>query len=152
MGLLSRLFGGDRTPRELVTDLVDNYQAEVAQAACLRSHADQARYPHVATQLRALAVIEDRHAGLLRDHILGLGGGIPPVAPAPVGGCNQWERAVAARKAAQEKRRRLIEHVGHWDPDEPAASKLLARIYDEDGETLAAYDDVVARSDPHALD
>ena len=86
MGLLSRLFGGDRTPRELVTDLVDNYQAEVAQAACLRSHADQARYPHVATQLRALAVIEDRHAGLLRDHILGLGGGIPPVAPAPAVG------------------------------------------------------------------
>ena len=59
---------------------------------------------------------------------------------------------MAARKAAQDKRRRLIEHVTHWDPEEPAAATLLARIYDEDGELLSSYDDVVIRSDPHALD
>lgn len=152
MGLLSRLLGGDRRARDLVSDLIEDYRAEATQAACLRSHAEHARYPQVAGQLRALAEIEERHAGLLRDHILGLGGGIPPVPPAPLGGRNQWERAVAARQAAQHKRRRLIEHVGHWDPDEPTASKLLARIYDEDGETLSAYNDVVVRSDPHALD
>jgi hypothetical protein len=40
----------------------------------------------------------------------------------------------------------------HWDPEEPTAAKLLARIYDEDGETFSSYDDVVIRSDPHALD
>ena len=123
-----------------------------SQAIQLRQHAELARYPQVASQLRALADIEDRHAGLLREHILGLGGGIPPVSPAPLAGHNQWERAVVARKAAQEKRRRLIEHATHWDPDEPTAARLLARIYDEDGETLSFYDDVVIRSDPHALD
>jgi hypothetical protein len=151
MGLLSRLLGTG-PGRDLVTDLLDDYRAEATQAAHLRSHADLARYPQVALQLRALAEIEDRHAGWLRDHILGLGGGIPPIAPAPLAGGNQWERAVAARKAAQEKRRRLIEHVTHWDPEEPAAAKLLAKIYDEDGETFAAYDEIVIRSDPHALD
>jgi hypothetical protein len=151
MGLISRLFRGS-ADRVLLTELVEDYRAEVAQAAHLRQHAELARYPQVATRLRALADLEDRHAGWLRDHILGLGGGIPPVAPDPLRGQNQWERAVAARKAAQEKRRRLIEHVSHWDPDEPAAAKLLARIYDEDGESLSSYDDVVIRSDPHALD
>lgn len=152
MGLLSRLLGSGSTKRDLVSDLLDDYRAEAAQAARLRAHAEQARYPHVATQLRALADLEERHAGMIRDHILGLGGGIPPLAPTSSGGQNQWERAVAARKAAQDKRRRLIEHVTHWDPEEPAAAKLLAGIYDEDGEAFAAYDDVVIRSDPHALD
>jgi len=152
MGLLRRLLGSGHPRRDLLTELLDDYRAEVAQAIQLRHDADRARYPHVAARLRGLAEAEDRHAALLRDHILGLGGGIPPVAPEPLGGRNQWERAVGARKAAQDKRRRLIEHAMHWDPDEPAAAGLLARIYDEDCRALAAYDDVVVRSDPHALD
>jgi hypothetical protein len=152
MGLLSRFLKTRLPDRDLVQDLLEDYRAETAQAAHLRRHAELARYPQVAIKLRALADIEERHAGWLRDHILGLGGGIPPVAPAPLAGQNQWERAVVARKAAAEKRRHLIEHVGHWDPNEPAAAKLLARIYDEDGETISAYDDVIIRSDPHALD
>jgi len=152
MGLLARLLGTRSTSRDLLTDLVADYRAEAAQAYHLRQHADLARYPQVASRLRDLAAVEERHAGWLRDHILGLGGGIPPVAPEPLAGHNQWERAVVARKAAAEKRRRLIEHATHWDPDEPTAAKVLARIYDEDGEALASYDDVVIRSDPHALD
>ena len=152
MSLLSRLWGARTTERNLLRELVEDYRAEVAQATHLRQHAELARYPQVATRLRALAEVEDRHAGWLRDHILGLGGGIPPVAPEPLAGRNQWERAVVARKAAQDKRRRLIEHVTHWDPEEPAAATLLARIYDEDGELFSSYDDVVIRSDPHALD
>ncbi len=151
MGFLSKLFRA-AADRDLLAELVEDYRAEAAQAAHLRHHAGLARYPQVATRLRALADVEERHAGWLRDHILGLGGGIPPVAPEPLAGHNQWERAVVARKAAQEKRRRLIEHVGHWDPEEPAAATLLARIYDEDGEALSSYDDVVIRSDPHAID
>ena len=152
MGLLSRLLGGRSSARDLVAELVDDYRAEAAQAIHLRRHAELARYPQVKSQLNALAEIEERHAGWLRDHILGLGGGIPPVAPGPLAGQNQWERAVVARKAAQDKRRRLIDHATHWDPEEPTAAKLLARIYDEDGEMLSSYDDVVIRSDPHALD
>jgi rubrerythrin len=152
MGLWSRLFGTVGQSRDLVSDLLEDYRAETTQAIHLRTHADHARYPQVAERLRALAEIEERHAGLLRDHILGLGGGIPPVAPEPLIGRNQWERAVAVRQAAQAKRRRLIEHATHWDPEEPTAAKLLARIYDEDGDTFSAYDDVIVRSDPHALD
>jgi len=152
MGLLERLLGSRSRPRDLLSELLEDYRAELAQAAHLRRHAELARYPQVAAQLRRLADAEDGHAGLLRDHILRLGGAIPPVAPEPLPGRSQWERAVAARTAAQEKRRRLIEHAMHWDPEEPASASLLARIYDEDGEALGTYDDIVVRSDPHALD
>jgi hypothetical protein len=152
MGLLSRMLGAGARRRDLLSELLEDYRGEATQAAHLRQHADLARYPQVAKQLRALADVEERHAGLLRDRILGIGGGIPPVAPTPLVGRNQWERAVELRKAAQNKRRRLIEHAMHWDPEEPAAAKLLGRLYDEDGEGLATYDDVVIRSDPHALD
>jgi len=152
MGFLARWLGAGARQRDLLGDLLVDYRAELAQATYLRDHADRARYGQVAAQLRALAEVEDRHAALLREHILTLGGAVPPVAPQPLAGRNQWERAVAARAAAQEKRRRLIEHATHWDPEEPATVTLLARIYDEDGEALGAYDDVVIRSDPHALD
>jgi len=152
MGFVSRLLGAGATRRDLLAELLEDYRAEVTQALLLRRHAEQARYPQVAAQLRAIADVEDAHAALLREHILGLGGGIPPVAPETLPGRNQWERAVAARKAAQDKRRRLIEHATHWDPEEPRSAQLLARIYDEDGDTFGAYDDVVIKSDPHALD
>lgn len=152
MGFLARLTGTRTPSRDLLAELLEDYRAEASQAIILRQHADLARYPQVAAQLRALAEVEDRHAAWLRDHILGMGGGIPPVAPEGLPGRSQWERAVAARKAAQDKRRRLLEHAMHWDPEEPAAASLLARIYDEDGVSLSTYDDVVIRSDPHALD
>jgi hypothetical protein len=151
MGFLARLWGSESS-RDLLPELLADYRAEATQAAYLRQHAEQARYPQVAAQLRALADVEERHAAMLRDHILGMGGGIPPVAPEPLPGRNQWERAVAARKVAADKRRRLIEHVSQWEPDEPASAQILARIYDEDGNALSTYDDVVIRSDPHALD
>jgi hypothetical protein len=152
MGLLTRLLGAGGPPRDLVAELLDDYRGEVEQAIRLRRHAELARYPQVAAKLRSLAALEDGHAALLRDHVLALGGGVPPVSPEPLPGRNQWERAVAARQAAQEKRRRLIEHAMHWDPDEPVSAALLARIYDEDGRSLADYDDLVVRSDPHAID
>ncbi len=152
MGLLSRLLGTDGARRDLVSDLVDVYRAEAEQAAHLRQHAEQARYPHVAITLRELAAMEDRHAGWLRDHILGLGGGVPPVAPDPLIGRSQWERAVAARARAQQKRRRLVECVTRWDPDEPAIVATLHRIEAEDTAAMGEYELLVMRSDPHALD
>jgi hypothetical protein len=151
MGLLSRLLG-TAEPRDLLTDLVEAYRAEAEQAARLRQHAQHARYSQVATALRDLAEVEDRHAGWLRDAILARRGGVPPVAPAPPVARNQWERAVASRQEAQRKRRRLVELFGRWDPDEAEAADLLRRIEREDGEAMGAYEELIMRSDPHALD
>jgi len=77
---------------------------------------------------------------------------VPAVAPAPVTGNNPWERAVAALLAAQAKRRRLVEHIAHWDPDEPEAVALLRRIEDEDTREQVVYENLIMRSDPQSLD
>ncbi|HKA28657.1 MAG TPA: hypothetical protein VKH82_04725 [Candidatus Binatia bacterium] len=152
MGILSRLLGTRNGGATLVGDLLEAYRGEAEHAARLRQHALHAHYPQVGNTLRQLADLEDRHAGWLRDRILALGGGIPPVAPLPPVARNQWERAVAARQEAQRKRRRLVELSTRWDPEHPDDAALLQRIEHEDTKSLDAYEGLVMRSDPHALD
>lgn len=152
MGMLSRWFGTAHEARDLVSDLVEAYRAEAEHAARLRQHAAHARYPQVAERLRELADGEERHAGWLRDRIVELGGGVPPVAPLPPVARNQWERAVAARREAQQKRRRLVELASRWDTERLVEVALLHRIEREDTELLERYDHLVMRADPHALD
>jgi hypothetical protein len=152
MGILSRLLGTRNGGATLVGDLLEAYRGEAEHAARLRQHALHAHYPQVGDTLRQLADLEDRHAGWLRDRILALGGGVPPVAPLPPVARNQWERAVAARQEAQRKRRRLVELSTRWDPEHPDDAALLQRIEHEDTKALDAYEGLVMRSDPHALD
>jgi rubrerythrin len=152
MGLWSRLLGVERATRSLVTDLAEVYQAETEQAACLRAHAERARYPQVASALRQLADVETRHADWVGQRLVALGGSPPTVEPVPPGGRNQWARAVAAFHAAQAKRRRLVERIAHWDPEEPEMVELLRRIEQEDLHAHPVYEDLIMRSDPHSLD
>jgi rubrerythrin len=152
MGFLSRLIGSGARPRDLLTDVSEDYRAEVEQAALLRAQAERARYPQAAEELRRLAEVEDRHAGWLRDHLSALGGRPPDVTAPRVAGSNQWERAVGAYKAAQMKRRRLIEQIVHWDPDQPETVSLLQRIEQEDTREQRAYEGLIMRSDPQSLD
>jgi len=152
MGLLSRLLGTEGTARDLLADLSEDYRAEAGQAALLRAHAERARYPQAASMLRALADIEDRHAEWLRARLLALGARPPEVAPPTAVGSNQWERAVSALHAAQTKRRRLIEQISHWDPEEPEMVALLRRIEQEDLREHPVYEGLIMRSDPQSID
>jgi hypothetical protein len=152
MGILSALLGQGHRPRDLLADLAQDYCAEAEQAARLRLHAERARYPQAADALRRLAEIEERHAAWLRERLLTLGGRVPALEAAPSVGNNPWERAVAAQHAAQSKRRRLVEQIGHWDPDEPEVVALLGRIEQEDLHALAVYDDMIMRADPQSHD
>jgi hypothetical protein len=152
MGFLSRLLGTPNGRRDIVDDLLEFYRAEAEHAARLRQHASHARYPQVASTLGRLADAEDRHAASLRDRILELGGGVPPVAPVAPVARNQWERAVSARQEAQRKRRRLVELISRWAADRPDDVALLERIEREDTASLDAYEGLVMRADPHALD
>ena len=152
MGILARLLGIGDGRRDLLGDLLGAYTAEVEQAAHLRQQAGQARYRQVAASLEAIAATEDRHAGWLREHIVALGGEIPPLAPTPLRGRNQWQRVVAAHHAALAKRKRVVDLVSRWDPDEPDTVAVLARIEQEDSRDLELYEGLVMRSDPQALD
>ena len=151
MGVLSRLFGGGRE-REVLADVVQAYTAERQQAELLRQNAERAKYPQAADAMRRLAEHETEHAEQLRHHLHVLGGDLPTVAPLPLVGNSQWERAVAAYEVAQAKRRRLVELIGHWDPDEAEFAALLRQIAEEDQREFKVYEAVIMRSDPQAID
>lgn len=150
MGFLSSLLG--ETRRDLVADLTEDYRAEAIQAAHLREHAARARYPQAADALGKLAVVEERHATALRDRLRLLGANVPPVEIPPLERSSQWARVVAAHQAAQQKRRRMVEQIAHWDPDEPEVVALLVRISHEDLAQAPVYEHLIMRSDPQALD
>lgn len=152
MGMLARWLGFGNGRRDLLTDLLTAYTAEATQAANLRQQAGQARYRQVADALEGMAATEDRHAGWLRERILALGGDIPPVAPEPLRGRNQWERVVAAHHAALAKRKRVVDLVSRWDPEHPDDVAVLSRVEREDARDLELYEGLVMRSDPQALD
>jgi len=150
MGVLSRLFGGG-SEREVLADVVQAYRAERQQADLLTRNAERARYPQAAEAMRRLAEDETRHAEQLRQHLHVLGGDLPTVEPAVVVGNSQWERIVSAYESAQAKRRRLIELVSHWDPEEPELAALLRQIADDDQGQFAVYEAIIMRSDPQAI-
>lgn len=153
MGLLARLLGATpHTSRSLLDDLLAAYRAEAEHAQHLRQQADRARYAQAAERLRALASAEDRHAAALRDLIAAHGGGVPPVAPDPLPGGNPWARAVAAQQEAQAKRREMLQRANRWDPENPEAAAVFARIEHEDGQAIGLYNDLVMRADPQSLD
>lgn len=152
MGWITRLLGGREDVRSLVDELVADYRAEAEHAEHLRDHARRARYDQAAEAMRLLAEQEDRHAARLRDLILALGGGVPPIAPDPIPGRNPWERAVAAHKAAQAKRQQILARINAWDPERPDAVAVLRTIEREDADAMSVYDDLVMRADPQSLD
>jgi len=152
MGWLSRLLGTGAGRRDLIADLVEGYRAEAEHAAHLREHAARARYPQAADSLRTLADQEDRHAAALSGLIQSIGGGLPPIAPDPIPGQNQWARAVAAHEAARRKRQGHLTRLNYWDPEHPKAVAVLRTIEREDAAVLRIYDDLIMRSDPQSRD
>jgi rubrerythrin len=151
MGVLSRLFGSGRE-REVLADVGQAYRAERQQAELLQKNAERAKYPQAAEAMRRLAEQEARHAEQLRQHMHVLGGDLPAVESPALVGNSQWERILAAYEVAQAKRRRLIELVSHWDPEEPELATLLRQIADEDQREFRVYEAVMMRSDPQAID
>jgi hypothetical protein len=151
MGVLSRLFGGGRA-REVLADVVQAYTAERQQAELLLRNAERARYPQAAEAMRRLAEHETEHAEQLRHHLHVVGGDLPSVDSLPLVGNSQWERIVAAYERAQAKRRRLVELMSHWDPDEAEFAALLRQIAEEDQREFRVYEAVIMRSDPQAID
>ena len=152
MGMLARIFGWRGGDRTLVGDLTDDYRAEMEQALLLRQHAERAMYPQIAETLRQLATTEERHAGWLRDRLVARGEALPEVTAVRSQGRNLWERACDARARAQNKRQRRAEHVMRWDPDEPALVEMWRQIEAEDAAEFSAYEGIVMRGDPHAID
>ena len=122
-------------------------------AAQLRAHAERVPYPNLATTLLELAAEEDAHATLLEQHLERVGGrlnGTPAIATRS--GRNYWERLTIDLEMLRAKSKRYLELAQHWDVDDAAAAALLTELAHQDAAMCRVLADLIARSDPHALD
>ena len=140
--------------RRLVRDLAAAYQHERRMAAQLRVHAERVPYPNLATTLTGLADDEDAHATRLQDEITRRGGVAngAVVATATRPGRNYWERLTIDLEELRAKSKRYLELAQHWDLDDAAAAALFTDLAHEDAAMCRVLGDLIARSDPHALD
>jgi rubrerythrin len=156
MGMLDQLAGwlrGDRRPpRHLLDELLADYRDEVGAAAQLRHHAERAPYPQASAVLRQIADHGDRHAALLRQQMVTLGGTVDEVAPEIQVGRNHWERVTADLLLADAQRRRYIDQSIHWDGEYPEVAAVLARIADDKRAHRRSLEDLIARADSLAID
>jgi hypothetical protein len=140
-----------RKPSPVVHDLIEDYNAELALAQQLRDHAAKAPYPHAEKQLLELAAEEEAQAERLRAAIEALGGSVAPLDAVPQDGRNHWLRLTLDLAAKQEAGGRYLEQAVRWEQDFPAVGNLLRGLEREEQERRHGIRDMIARSDPHAL-
>lgn len=153
MRLLKRLFAAPSLRREdLLRELAGNYSAELALAQQLREHATLAPYPAAAEKLGALAAAEEAQAKRLAETIAALGGSAEPSAAKPVGGPSHWARLMADLEAEQSAEARYLEQAIEWENDFPEIGALLRELEREEQHHRVLLRDLIAKSDPQALD
>jgi len=122
-------------------------------ARVLEAHAETAPYPHVGERLQALVQVEERNARAIAERLAVLGrhplengaGRVP-------GGRNSWERLVGLLDEYRALVRRLSALWVRWDDEQPEDAALVRSLRDVATRHREEVVDLVARSDPHALD
>ena len=154
MVLWKRIFGGEGDSRkaDLLADLLTDYQEEAHLARQVRDHAEKAPYPVVGEALKGIAAEQERHAQLLQEKILSLGGQVGEVVEEVKRGRNAWARLTHDLQDCKALEKRYIEQAIRWDPDMPDVVELLRTLERETAGQCALLRDLALRSDPHALD
>jgi hypothetical protein len=153
MRLLKRLVAAPSLRREdLLRDLGGNYSAELALAQQLREHAALAPYPAAAERLAALADAEEAQAKRLAETIASLGGTAEAAAAKPAIGRSHWARLMMDLEAEQAAGARYLEQAIAWENEFPAIGDLLRELEHEEQRHRVLLRDLLAKSDPQALD
>lgn len=143
-----------RTERSRVADELEKLYAEYLRlCAQLEAHAEVVPYPQVGTRLAEIRVAEEENAKRLAARLSALGRHPSPSNGARLrGGRNAWERLVGTL----EDYRGLLRQLGHlaarWDDEHPEDAELVEALRASALQHRDALGDLVARSDPHALD
>ncbi len=153
MRLLRRIFASEeeRVTEDILHDLLEDYNAEIRLAQQMRLHAEEAPYPQAADRLRQIAEHEEAQAERLRAEIERLGGSASPPETSPRGGKNHWARLVADLDEERAASKRYLEQAIRWDIFRPEISEFLHSLEREEQHHRLWLQDMIARSDPHAL-
>lgn len=143
-----------RTEAERVADELEKVHDEILRLLRqLDAHADLAPYPQVAERLRQIRTAEERSERAIAERLVVLGrqpGGRDHRAVR--GGGSAWERLVATLADYRALLRQLSQLWVRWDDEHPADAALVRSLLDTSTQSREALLDLVARSDPHAID
>ncbi len=153
MDLLKRWIAAPAARRhDLIRDLAADYTAEIALAQQFREHAKQAPYPSAGERLNELAAAEEEQAKRLAAAIEGLGGILPEATASPRGGRSHWARIMEDLRDEQSAGARYLEQAIAWENEFPEVGSLLRTLEKEETRHRVMLRDLVAKSDPQALD
>lgn len=152
MALWKRIFGGEGGKAGLLADLITDYQEEARLARQIRDHAEKAPYLYICEAHKSVAAEHERHAQLLQEKILSLGGQAGEVVGEVKGGKNSWARLTHDLQDCKALEKRYIEQAVRWDPERPDVVELFRTLEGETARQCALLRDLALRSDPHALD
>jgi hypothetical protein len=118
----------------------------------LESHAEVAPYPHVGERLQEILQDEDRNARVVAERLVALGRHLREDGIGEIrGGHNAWARLVVMLEDYRALLRRLSALWVRWDDEHPEDAALVRGLRDSAVGHREAIVDLVARSDPHAL-
>ena len=119
----------------------------------LENQADRAPYPFITERLQTLGAAEEENATLVAQRLAALGRHADEDEDGTlVDGRNCWERLVRLQDGYRELIRQLKVLSVRWDEEHPEDATLVASVRDSASASRAVVGDLVARSDPHALD
>lgn len=142
-----------QSEHERVAGELQSLHAEYRRLAKqLEAHIEEAPYPHVGERLQKLAAGEERNARLVADRLVALGRHLREDGAAPIrGGGNAWARLVVMLEDYRELLRRLSGLWTRWDDEHPEDAALVHGLRDSGVAHREEIVDLIARSDPHAI-
>lgn len=134
-----------RQRRRVLNILQYHYLEELRLATQFMKHAEKALYPQYRQRLEKLSEEDRRHAELLRERILALGGQLPPPPQSVEEAGTQWELVVKDLQAEKDLRQRLLDDAYAIDQDDPETARLLLDIRTQEKEHRDALTDMLMK-------
>ena len=140
-------------PSEVADELHEIHRSFQVIRESLEDQADRAPYELVRSRLRELEGVVDRGLEELSGRLADLGRHPPSIGRnEAVVGRNCWERLARLQDGYRDVIRRLKRLAVRWEEEHPEDAALAAAVRDGALRSRSVVGDLLARSDPHALD
>jgi hypothetical protein len=148
----SRFLGLAQDGKQAAIEMLQKrYTEEEQHARLLGVHAQRMRYPQFQEMLLRIAADEKKHVEWIGEKITRLGARIPEIPPIPLDGANSWQVLLLDLERERRCARELMEQMQTIQSEYPELTDGLRQIYDDSKRHQAVIQDMLIRSDPHAV-
>ncbi len=141
---------GNRTLKNPEQMLASAYYELFRLADQIESHAEKAPYPHVAAQMRRIALEKRSSASALREKMGEIAGEMKPIRAEVKSGKNHWERIAVDLEDQRAFENEILAQAVLFAADAPEISVLLRKMASEQAPHREILLDLLVRADPQA--